>query len=44
MQVSAQPVASAAIYNAGVWYSWDVTGAVARKAEDGSLTVFVYRN
>jgi len=32
------PLASAAIYGANVWYSWDVTPAVVRKAKDGSVS------
>jgi hypothetical protein len=31
------PLASAAVYGANVWYAWDVTPAVVRKAHDGSV-------
>ena len=30
-QISNPPLASAAVYGANVWYSWDVTAAVVRK-------------
>jgi hypothetical protein len=36
-QISTPPLASAAVYGANVWYSWDVTPAVVRKAKDGSV-------
>jgi hypothetical protein len=31
------PLASAAVYGANVWYSWDVTPAVVRKVRDGGV-------
>jgi hypothetical protein len=31
------PLASAAVYGANVWYSWDVTPAVVRKTRDGNV-------
>jgi len=36
--ISNPPLASAAIYGANVWYSWDVTPAVVRKAKDGNVS------
>jgi hypothetical protein len=36
-QISNPPLASAAVYGANVWYSWDVTPAVVRKAKDGNV-------
>lgn len=39
--VSQQPIATTAVYGAGVWYSWDVSGAVARKAADGKVAFAV---
>jgi hypothetical protein len=37
-QVSTPPLASAAVYGANVWYSWDVTPAAIRKLRDGTVT------
>jgi hypothetical protein len=37
-QISQPPLASAAIYGANVWYSWDVTPAVVRKTKDGNVS------
>jgi hypothetical protein len=39
--VSVPPLASAAVYGSNVWYSWDVTPSVVRKARDGELTLAV---
>jgi hypothetical protein len=36
-QISTPPLASAAIYAANVWYSWDVTPAVVRKTADATV-------
>jgi len=36
-QISNPPLASAAVYGANVWYSWDVTPAVVRKVKDGNV-------
>jgi len=36
-QITNPPLASAAVYGANVWYSWDVTPAVVRKAKDGNV-------
>src|SRR6266849_5955791 len=36
-QISNPPLASAAVYGANVWYSWDVTPAVVRKVRDGNV-------
>jgi hypothetical protein len=36
-QLSTPALASAAVYGANVWYSWDVTSAVVRKQRDGSV-------
>jgi hypothetical protein len=36
-QISNPPLASAAVYGANVWYSWDVTPAVIRKVKDGNV-------
>jgi hypothetical protein len=40
-QLSTPPLASAAIYGANTWYSWDVTPAAVRKARDGTVTYAV---
>jgi hypothetical protein len=40
-QVITPPLSTAAVYGANVWYSWDVTSAVVRKARDGSVTLAV---
>jgi hypothetical protein len=40
-QISNPALASAAVYAANVWYSWDVTPAVVRKARDGSVAYAV---
>jgi len=40
-QLSTPPLASAAIYGANVWYSWDVTPAAVRKARDGEVSYAV---
>lgn len=40
--VSQQPIASTAVYGAGVWYSWDVSGAVARRAQEGAQVGFAF--
>jgi hypothetical protein len=29
------PIATAAVYGAGVWYSWDVTGSIERARREG---------
>jgi hypothetical protein len=34
-QITNPPVASAAVYGANVWYSWDITPAVISKSKDG---------
>jgi hypothetical protein len=36
-QLSTPPLASTAVYGANVWYSWDVTPAVVRKAQEGDV-------
>ena len=36
-QISTPPMASAAVYAANVWYSWDVTPAVVRKTTDNTV-------
>jgi hypothetical protein len=36
-QITNPPLASAAVYAANTWYSWDVTPAVVRKAKDGNV-------
>jgi hypothetical protein len=36
-QISNPPLASAAVYGANIWYSWDVTPAVVRKVRDGNV-------
>jgi hypothetical protein len=40
-QLGSPPLASAAVYGGNVWYSWDVTPAVVRKARDGNVTMAV---
>jgi hypothetical protein len=40
-QLSTPPLASSAVYGANVWYSWDVTPAVVRKARDGNVTLAI---
>jgi hypothetical protein len=40
-QLGTPPLASAAVYGGNVWYSWDVTPAVVRKARDGNMTLAV---
>lgn len=35
------PIATGAVYGAGVWYSWDVTGSVVRKAREGEVSYAV---
>lgn len=40
-QLSTPPLASSAVYGANVWYSWDVTPAVVRKARDGNMTLAI---
>ncbi|MBI4491327.1 MAG: DNRLRE domain-containing protein [Chloroflexi bacterium] len=37
-QVGTPSLASAAVYGAGVWYSWDVTPSVVRKVRDGLVS------
>jgi hypothetical protein len=37
-QITNPPLASAAVYGANVWYSWDVTPAVVRKTKDGTVS------
>lgn len=34
------PIAHSAVYAAGVWYSWDVSGSVVQKAKDGSEVAY----
>ena len=34
----ASAVATAAVYGAGAWYSWDVTGSVVQRAKDGTVS------
>jgi hypothetical protein len=36
-QITNPPLASAAVYSANVWYSWDVTSAVVRNRKDGNV-------
>lgn len=38
-QISTPPLATTAVYAANVWYSWDLTPGVVRKARDGSMSV-----
>src|SRR6266851_1615525 len=38
-QIATPPLATAAVYGANVWYSWDVTPGVVRKVRDGSMAV-----
>jgi hypothetical protein len=40
-QLSTPPLASAAVYGANVWYSWDVTPAVVRKLSTGNIAYAV---
>jgi zinc ribbon protein len=40
-QITQPPLASAAVYAANVWYSWDVTPAVVRKTKEGSVAYAV---
>jgi hypothetical protein len=40
-QLGSPPLASTAVYGANVWYSWDVTPAVVRKARDGNIAYAV---
>ncbi|MEE9202005.1 MAG: DNRLRE domain-containing protein [Dehalococcoidia bacterium] len=35
------PIATSAVYGAGVWYSWDVTGSVVGKAKEGAVSYVV---
>ena len=37
-QITNPPLASAAIYGANVWYSWDVTPAAVAKTTDGTVS------
>lgn len=32
------PIATGAVYGAGVWYSWDVTGSVVSKQDEGEVS------
>jgi hypothetical protein len=40
-QLTTPPLASAAVYGANVWYSWDVTPAVVRWAQNGNVAYAV---
>ena len=40
-QITNPPLASAAVYGANVWYSWDVTPAALRKSSDGTVSYAV---
>ena len=32
------PIASAAVYGAGAWYSWDVTGSILSETDEGTVS------
>jgi hypothetical protein len=40
-QIANPPLASAAVYGANVWYTWDVTPAAVRKNADGTISYAV---